>query len=47
MQAERSVEQRAKTKLEKIHLSGVAGAAEGYMAHLEIGLKKIFFPCGS
>ncbi|HYT36094.1 MAG TPA: hypothetical protein VEL49_02865 [Ktedonobacteraceae bacterium] len=32
------------TKLEKISLSGVAGAAEGYIAHIEIGIKETFFP---
>ena len=32
------------TKLEKMHLSGVAGAAEGYVAHIEIGVEEIFFP---
>ena len=31
------------TKLEKISLSGVAGAAEGYIAHIEIGVKETFF----
>ena len=32
------------TKLEKMSLSGVAGAAEGYIAHIEIGIKETFFP---
>ena len=31
------------TKLEKMSLSGVAGAAEGYIAHIEIGVKETFF----
>ncbi|MFL5696536.1 MAG: hypothetical protein ACJ797_05460 [Ktedonobacteraceae bacterium] len=32
------------TKLEKMSLSGVAGAAEGYIAHIEIGVEDTFFP---
>ena len=32
------------TKLEKMRLSGVAGAAEGYVAHIEIGVEDTFFP---
>ena len=32
------------TKLEKMRLSGVAGAAEGYIAHIEIGVEETFFP---
>ena len=32
------------TKLEQISLSGVAGAAEGYLAHIEIGVQETFFP---
>jgi hypothetical protein len=32
------------TKLEKINVSGVAGAAIGYVAHIEIGVEGQFFP---
>jgi hypothetical protein len=32
------------TKLEKININGVAGAATGYAAHIEIGVKDQFFP---
>ena len=32
------------TKLETINLSGVAGAAEGYVAHIEVGVNDTFFP---
>ena len=31
-------------KLEKITLNGVAGAAKGYVAHIEIGVDGQFFP---
>ena len=32
------------TKLEKINLSGVAGMATGYLAHIEIGVNNTFIP---
>jgi hypothetical protein len=32
------------TKLEKINLSGVAGTATGYLAHIEIGVNTTFIP---
>src|SRR5258707_4567091 len=32
------------TKLEKINVNGVAGAATGYVAHIEIGVENQFFP---
>ena len=32
------------TKLEKINVSGVTGAAIGYVAHIEIGVDGQFFP---
>jgi hypothetical protein len=32
------------TKLEQINLSGVAGKAIGYVAHIEIGINHTFFP---
>src|SRR6184192_875216 len=32
------------TKLEQISLSGVAGKAIGYVAHIEIGVNNHFFP---
>ena len=32
------------TKLEQINLSGVAGTAIGYVAHIEIGMNNTFFP---
>lgn len=32
------------TKLEQINLSGVAGSAKGYLAHIEIGVNDIFCP---
>jgi hypothetical protein len=32
------------TKLEQINLSGVAGSAIGYLAHIEIGMNDTFFP---
>src|SRR5437660_4344852 len=31
-------------QLEKVQLSGIAGAATGYVAHIEIGVAKRFFP---
>jgi len=31
-------------KLEKINVNGVAGAATGYVAHIEIGVEDQFFP---
>ena len=32
------------TKLEKITINGVSGAAAGYVAHIEIGVEGHFFP---
>ena len=32
------------TKLEQINVSGVSGAAKGYVAHIEIGVEGQFFP---
>ncbi len=32
------------TKLEKITMNGVAGAAKGYVSHIEIGVDGQFFP---
>jgi hypothetical protein len=32
------------TKLERITINGVAGAAKGYVAHIEIGVDGQFFP---
>src|SRR6266480_6629741 len=32
------------TRLEKINLSGVAGMATGYLAHIEIGINNTFIP---
>ena len=32
------------TRLEQINLSGVAGKATGYLAHIEIGVNNLFIP---
>ena len=32
------------TNLEQINLSGVAGKATGYVAHIEVGVQETFFP---